>query len=59
MLKDLSFECPQFIFYENQEWAMIFIENELGIGEPIGILVNYDGNELIGVYDLSDSEEIE
>ena len=31
----------------------------MGIGEPFGISVNYDGDELIGVYDLSDSEEID
>lgn len=55
----LSFGCPQFTFYENKEWAIIFLENDLGIGEPFGISVNYDGDELIGVYDLSDSEEID
>ena len=55
----LPFGCPQFTFYENKEWAIIFLENEMGIGEPFGISVNYDGDELIGVYDLSDSEEID
>lgn len=55
----LPFGCPQFTFYENKEWAIIFLENNLGIGEPFGISVNYDGDELIGVYDLSDSEEID
>ena len=58
-LKDLPFNCPQFTFYENKELAIIFLENDLGIGEPFGISVNYDGDELIGVYDLSDSEEID
>lgn len=58
-IEELPFGCPQFTFYENKEWAIIFLENEMGIGEPFGISVNYDGNELIGVYDLSDSEEIE
>lgn len=58
-LKDLPFNCPQFTFYENKEWAIVFLENDLGIGEPFGISVNYDGDELIGVYDLSDSEEID
>lgn len=58
-LKDLPFNCPQFTFYENKEWAIIFLENDLGIGEPFGISVNYDGDELIGVDDLSDSEEID
>ena len=53
------FGCPQFTFYENKEWAIIFLENDLGIGEPFGISVNYDGDELIGVYDLSDSEEFD
>ena len=48
----------RFTFYENKEWAIIFLENELGIGEPFGISVNYDGYKLVGVYDLSDSEEI-
>ena len=57
-LEELPFGCPQFTFYENQEWAIIFLENELGIGEPFGISVNYDGDKLVGVYDLSDSEEI-
>lgn len=55
----LPFGCPQFTFYENKEWAIIFLENDLGIGEPFGISVNYDSDELIGVYDLSDSEEID
>lgn len=55
----LPFGCPQFTFYENKEWAIIFLENDLGIGEPFGISVNYDGDELIGVDDLSDSEEID
>lgn len=55
----LPFGCPQFTFYEKREWAIIFLENEMGIGEPFGISVNYDGEELIGVYDLSDSEEID
>ena len=55
----LSFSCPQFTFYENKEWAIIFLENDLGIGEPFGISVNYDGEELIGVYDLADSEEFD
>ena len=55
----LPFGCPQFTFYENKEWAIIFLENDLGIGEPFGISVNYDGDELIGVYDLSDSEEFD
>lgn len=58
-LKDLPFNCPQFTFYEKWEWAIIFLENEMGIGEPFGISVNYDGDELIGVDDLSDSEEID
>ena len=57
--KEAVFTCPQFTFYENKEWAIVFLENELGIGEPFGISVNYDGDELIGVYDLSDSEEID
>ena len=55
----LPFGCPQFTFYENKEWAMVFLENELGIGEPFGISVNYDGEVLTGVYDLSESEEID
>ena len=55
----LPFSCPQFTFYENKEWAIIFLENELEIGEPFGISVNYDGDELIGIYDLSDSDEID
>lgn len=55
----LPFGCPQFTFYENKEWAIIFLENDLGICEPFGISVNYDGEELMGVYDLSDSEEID
>ena len=58
-LKNMPFSCPQFTFYENKEWAIVFLENDLGIGEPFGISVNYDGDELIGVYDLSDSEEID
>lgn len=58
-LKDLPFNCPQFTFYENKEWAIVFLENDLGIGEPFGISVNYDGEELIGVYDLADAEEID
>lgn len=58
-LKNMPFSCPQFTFYENKEWAITFLENDLGIGEPFGISVNYDGDELIGVYDLSDSEEID
>ena len=58
-LEELPFGCPQFTFYENQEWAIIFLENELGIGEPFGISVNYDGEVLTGVYDLSDAEEID
>ena len=58
-LKDLPFSCPQFTFYENKEWAIVFLENDLGIGEPFGISVNYDGEVLIGVYDLSDAEEID
>lgn len=55
----LPFGCPQFTFYEKREWAIIFLENEMGIGEPFGISVNYDGDELMGVDDLSDSEEID
>ena len=55
----LSFSCPQFTFYENKEWAIIFLENDLGIGEPFGISVNYDGDKLIRICDLSDSEEID
>lgn len=58
-LKDLPFNCPQFTFYENKEWAIVFLENDLGIGEPFGISVNYDGEVLTGVYDLSDSEEFD
>lgn len=58
-LEELPFGCPQFTFYENKEWAIIFLENEMGIGDPFGISVNYDGDKLVGVYDLSDSEEIE
>lgn len=57
--KEAVFTCPQFTFYENQEWAIIFLENDLGIGEPFGISVNYDGEVLTGVYDLADSEEID
>lgn len=55
----LPFGCPQFTFYEKREWAIIFLENELDIGEPFGISVNYDGEVLTGVYDLADSEEID
>ena len=55
----LHFGYPQFTFYEKREWAIIFLENDLGIGEPFGISVNYDGEELIGVYDLADSEEFD
>lgn len=55
----LPFTCPQFTFYENQEWAIVFLENDLGIGEPFGISVNYDGEILTGIYDLSDSEEVD
>ena len=55
----LPFGCPQFTFYENKEWAIIFLENDLGIGEPFGISVNYDGEVLTGVYDLADSEEFD
>lgn len=58
-LKDLPFNCPQFTFYEKREWAIIFLENDLGIGEPFGISVNYDGDKLIRICDLSDSEEID
>lgn len=58
-LKDLPFNCPQFTFYEKREWAIIFLENEMGIGEPFGISVNYDGEVLTGVYDLADSKEID
>ena len=57
--KELTFDCPQFTFYENQEWAIIFLENEMCIGEPFGISVNYDGYVLTGIYDLSDSEEVD
>lgn len=57
--KEAVFTCPQFTFYENKEWAIVFLENELGIGEPFGISVNYDGEILTGVYDLADSEEID
>ena len=55
----LPFSCPQFTFYGNQEWAIIFLENEMCIGEPFGISVNYDGEMLMGVYNLADSEEID
>ena len=55
----LPFGCPQFTFYENKEWAIVFLENDLGIGEPFGISVNYDGEVLTGVYDLADSEEFD
>ena len=55
----LPFSCPQFTFYENKEWAIIFLENKMDIGEPFGISVNYDGDELIGVYDLADAEEVD
>lgn len=55
----LPFGCPQFTFYENKEWAIVFLENDLDIGEPFGISVNYDGEMLTGVYDLSDAEEID
>lgn len=58
-LENLPFSCPQFTFYENQEWVIVFLENDLGIGEPFGISVNYDGEVLTGVYDLSDAEEID
>ena len=58
-LENLSLSCPQFTFYENKEWAIIFLENDLDIGEPFGISVNYDGEMLTGVYDLSDAEEID
>jgi hypothetical protein len=58
-LKERPFSCPQFTFYENKEWAIIFLENDLGIGEPFGISVNYDGEVLTGVYDLADSEEFD
>ena len=27
--KELPFDCPQFTFYENQEWAIIFLEIEM------------------------------
>lgn len=58
-MEELPFGCPQFTFYENKEWAIIFLENEMGIGEPFGISVNYDGEVLTGVYDLTDAEEID
>lgn len=58
-IEELPFGCPQFTFYENKEWAIIFLENEMGIGEPFGISVNYDEDKLVGVYDLSDSEEVD
>lgn len=56
---ELAFTCPQLTFYENQEWAIVFLENEMDIGEPFGISVNYDGEMLTGVYNLADSEEID
>lgn len=55
----LHFGYTQFTFYEKREWAIIFLENDLGIGEPFGISVNYDGEVLTGVYDLADSEEFD
>ena len=58
-IEELPFGCPQFTFYENKEWAIIFLENEMGVGEPFGISVNYDEDKLVGVYDLSDSEEVD
>ena len=58
-LKDVPFDCPQYVFYEKQEWAIVFLENGLGIGEPFGVSVNFNGKTLTGIYDLSDAEEIE
>ena len=58
-LKEVPFDCPYFNFYEGQEWAIIFLENELGIGEPFGVSVNFNGKTLTGIYDLSDAEEID
>ena len=58
-LKVVPFDCPQFVFYEKQEWSVIFLENGLGVCEPFGISVEFDGKTLIGIYDLSDAEEIE
>ena len=41
------------------EWAIVFLENGLGVGEPFGVSVNFNGKALTGIYDLSDAEEIE
>lgn len=58
-LKEVPFDCPQFVFYEKQEWAIVFLENGLGVGEPFGVSVNFNGKTLTSIYDLSDAEEIE
>ena len=38
---------------------IIFLENALGIGNQYGISVNFNGENPIDIYDLSESEEIE
>lgn len=53
------FDCPQFIFYEKQEWMIIFLENKLGVGDQYGVSVNFNGETLTNICDLSESEEIE
>lgn len=58
-LKEVPFDCPLFVFYEQQEWIIVFLENGLGVGEPFGVSVDFNGNTVTGIYDLSDAEEIE
>lgn len=57
-LKAVPFDCPQFVFYEKQEWSILFLENGLGVCEPFGISADFNGTALIGLCDLSDAEEI-
>lgn len=58
-MKRIPFGYPQFVFYEKQEWMLIFLENALGIGNQYGISVNFNGENPIDICDLSESEEIE
>ena len=59
MLNNVPFDCPLFVFYEKQEWGIVFLENGLGICEPFGVFVNFTGKSITGIDDLSDAEEIE
>ena len=57
-LLEVSFERPQFLFYDNKEWILHFAEGSFSFCEPYGVSFHFKDEEPILIENLEDAEEI-